>query len=103
MNRIRVLDRLPVDFCKMHTSIDKSIEFLKNVKEEYENKGWSSIHLKEEGGYDYVETVFFGMRDETDSEFYERKVNLQKEEDKKQRKVERDLKKLQQLKEQYGV
>lgn len=102
MERIKVLKQINFDTDVFLTSLEKLPEIITEHKELLEKDGWSDIFLKMEYYYDGSELIIMGYRLENDEEFTERvkleEANIIKE----QKRLDRERKMYEKLKEKFG-
>ncbi len=88
-------------------SFDQVLQFLRDQEEELRKAGWTDLRLDEEGNYGSPTYAIYGKRLETDKE-YQKRINKRKREEKKkqeekQKKEEEEKRRLEELIKKYGV
>ena len=101
MKRIRILSEINLDTEMFMTSFDKASKLLIEQKDKLEKQGWTDIHLKLEIHYSGGELNVYGMRLENDEEFNKRKESEEKKRKAVVKKLERDRKKYEELKNKF--
>ncbi len=78
MKRVRLYDDLMEDL-NVDTPIDKFIDKLRHLKEDFLSQGYSDVTIETGGGYDYMTLEVWGTRQFTAEELQATRDNAMKE------------------------